>query len=151
MSKNSDNNFQLTIMDQKMIGPILHIEREVHSDQMSISLSEWKTTIASIPGLRLQTEETVFSIPRRESREIRIPFQDGTIEVYLSDYDFWSPSIRWVNGRGRFRARAKMDEMDPVWKASIQLAKQLGASIRDERGGTYYDGVSGQLILHPAY
>ncbi len=112
-----------------MIHSILRIERTLDANLGPITISEWKSAVAKVDGIRLQTSDETISNPRKPEQQIRIPMRDGNVEVYFPGGDFWIPAIKWVGGRAQFRAPRVMDGADPVWNGARKLADLLGAEI----------------------
>jgi len=112
-----------------MTGFFLHIERQLDANRGPITIAEWKTAVAKVDGLRLQTAETMFLNPRKPEQPIQIPLREGNVEVYFPEGDFWIPAIKWLGGRAKFRAPRVMNGTDPVWIGARKLADSLGAEI----------------------
>jgi hypothetical protein len=128
-----------------MMGYNLHIECWSDSSRVDMTLEEWKSAVARVDGIRLQTSDTTLSNPAKPEQMIRMPLREGSVEVHLSSDDSWAPAITWRKGRATFGAPQVMDTTDPAWAAATTLAGLLGAKICGDEG-EFYDLATGDVI-----
>jgi len=119
------------------MGYSLHIERSSGDTVTPISIDEWKSAVASVGGVRLQTADKTISNPAKPEQSIRMPLKEGCVEVYIPAENLWAPVITWFEGRAKFRAQRVMDDTDPIWTAAARLAILLSANIRGDEGELY--------------
>jgi hypothetical protein len=134
---------------------ILLIEREHGVTFQSISFEEWKSAVASVEGVRFQMADAFVTYPDRPEETIAVAYREGSVEVYLPQFDLWAPAIIWFDGRAQFKLPPVVDDTDammygadPIWLAAARLSFMLGAQIRGI-DGELYDLESGTEILGP--
>ena len=119
----------------------LHIEIE----NSEITLDKWISTINSIDGARINSED-VKSVNPSTGEEILISSNPGDVEVLFSSGGFlsfgkkfsWEPCIWFSNGRASFNAAEDIESPDnPVHKVALKAAKLLSAKIVGDESEVY--------------
>jgi hypothetical protein len=111
----------------------LHIEGR----EGAIPLSEWKSTVAEIEGVRLCLVAPTITNPKT-GEVITLAFNEGAAEVYSPTDKTWNALFYWSNGKISFAPRRlPSDNPDYIWQAATNIASHLDAVICGDQGEIY--------------
>ena len=95
-----------------------------------LTLEAWGRAVSRNPLLRFNSEPQI-AIHPRTGTQIRVPGNEGDVEIYFEDGKKWYRVLHWRDGSVSFKAKP----MNPdVWRIVVELATDLKAEIRGDGG-----------------
>ena len=96
-------------------------------------LRDWRTAVLQLKELRMSTADNVVKNPRTGA-EIRVPGNEGDVEMYFEGDKQWNMVFRWREGTVLFKNGSEEPE---VLSVAHKLASIVGGEIRSDGGEVY--------------